>query len=111
MHVRPSVVSRLFRSRPSATRPFVTGLLLFSGAALAGCVDDSATPIDPARPPVTADLTDVTHTMEPTSQMEEAAEQQCLDDPGLAEGYVKAVDPSSQETLAEITVDCSEVRG
>ncbi|MEM7324557.1 MAG: hypothetical protein AAF531_15820, partial [Actinomycetota bacterium] len=77
---------------------------------LAGCVDDSATPIDPQEPGVTFDFTDVTHTMEPTPDMRAAAEQQCRDDAALDEGYVKAVDPSSGAVMAEITINCDEVR-
>jgi hypothetical protein len=77
---------------------------------LAGCVDDSATPVDPQQPGVTADFTDVTHTMEPTDDMKSAAEQQCLDDASLAEGYVKAVDPQSGAILAEFSISCDEVR-
>jgi len=79
-------------------------------AALAGCVDDSATPIDPQQPGLDLDMTDVTHTMEPTAEMKAAAEQQCLDDANLAEGYVKAVDPDSGTIFAEYAVDCAEVR-
>ena len=79
-------------------------------AALAGCVDDSATPIDPQQPGLDLDMTDVTHTMEPTVEMREAAEQQCLDDDDLAEGYVRAVDSDSGAILAEYSIDCTEVR-
>lgn len=78
--------------------------------SLAGCVDDSATPVDPQQPGVTADFTDVTHTMEPTEDMKAAAEQQCLDDDSLAEGYVKAVDPQSGAIMAEFSISCDEVR-
>ena len=55
-------------------------------------------------------MTDVTHTMEPTVEMREAAEQQCLDDDDLAEGYVRAVDSDSGAILAEYSIDCTEVR-
>ncbi len=76
------------------------------------CSGEEAIPIDPANPPTTAvDLTDVTHQIEPTEQMRDAAEQQCLDDATLAEGYVRAVEPDTEEILAEVTVDCVEVRG
>ncbi len=56
-------------------------------------------------------LPDVTHVLEPTDQMRDAAEQQCVDDPTLVEGYVRAVSPDTEEVLAEISVDCTEVRG
>ncbi|MEM7273269.1 MAG: hypothetical protein AAF547_09340 [Actinomycetota bacterium] len=84
-------------------------LALGAALLLAACVDDSATPIEPGRAPI--DLTDVTHTMEPTPEMQDAAEQQCLDDPELAEGYVRAVDPDTDAILAELTLPCSDVRG
>ncbi len=83
---------------------------LVSVLLLAGCIDDSATPIDPQQPGVTVDFTDVTHTMEPTDDMRNAAEKQCLDDAELDEGYVKAVDPTSGNVLAEFSISCSEVR-
>ncbi len=38
------------------------------------------------------------------------AEQQCLDDPKLDQGYVQIVDPSTNEKVGEVTVDCEEVR-
>ncbi len=80
-------------------------------AALAcGCSGEEAIPIDPANPPVSVDLTDVTHGLEPTEQMRDAAEQQCLDDPDLIEGYVRAVDPDTGAMLAELSVGCDEVR-
>lgn len=91
------------------------GLVLAVPAALtvlaAGCIADDATPIDPENPPVVADLSDVTHPLQPTDEMREAAEAQCLDDPSLTEGYVRAVDPQTETILAEITVDCAEVGG
>ncbi len=38
------------------------------------------------------------------------AEQQCLDDPELIEGYVRIVVPDTEEIVGEITVDCEQVR-
>ncbi len=38
------------------------------------------------------------------------AEQQCLDDPELVEGYVRIVVPDTEEIVGEITVDCEQVR-
>lgn len=38
------------------------------------------------------------------------AEQQCLDDPELEQGYVQIVDPSTNEKVSEVTVECDEVR-
>lgn len=83
-----------------------------AGLALAACTGEEAVPIDPANPPVTVpDMTEVSHVIEPTDQMREAAEQQCLDDPDLVDGYVRAVDPDSGAVLAEVTVACDEVDG
>lgn len=84
--------------------------LAASALLLSACVDDSATPIDPSQPGVVDPFTDVTHTMEPTFEMQEAAKQQCLDDADLDEGYVRAVDPDSGNVLAEFAISCDEVR-
>lgn len=79
-------------------------ILLFG---LAACSGESEGPADPAG---AGRLPDVTHFLEPTDQMREAAEQQCLDDEELDEGYVKAVSPDTDEILAELSVDCLEFR-
>ena len=105
----------------SPTRPIgpVTGVrvrlvpasvALLCGLAI-GCSGEEAVPIDPANPPTTIDLTDVTHRLEPTEQMQDLAEQQCLDDPDLDEGFVQAVDPDTDQIMSQVTVDCAEVRG
>ncbi len=91
-------------------------VLAIVGAAsmlvLGACTGEEAIPIDPANPPTTApDLTDVTHVIEPTDQMRAEAERQCEDDPDLAQGYVRAVDPETDEILTEFTVDCAKLRG
>ncbi|MEM9562983.1 MAG: hypothetical protein AAGA93_10215 [Actinomycetota bacterium] len=79
---------------------------------LAACTGEEAIPIDPANPPTTVpDLTGVTHAIEPTEQMRAEAERQCADDPDLVDGYVRAVDPDTDQVLSELTVDCAEVRG
>jgi hypothetical protein len=83
-------------------------------AVALGCTEEDAVPIDPANPPTTAgdlDLTDVTHSLEPTPQMEQLARQQCLDDQDAEQGYIEAVDPETGDTISAITVDCDEVRG
>ena len=97
----------------SIARPTLAALTLAVGVVLAtACSGEEAIPIDPANPPVTVpDLTDVTHQLEPTDEMRAVAEQQCRDDPDLVEGYVRAVDPSTGDVLAEISVDCADVRG
>lgn len=73
---------------------------------LSACGSDGADPAqgDPD------DMTGVTHMLEPTDQMRQAAEQQCLDSPDKEVGYVKAVSPDTGEMLAELEVDCAQVR-
>jgi hypothetical protein len=93
--------------------------------ALVGCADEEATPIDPANPPefnldggaadleaeLETELDGVTHFFEPSEQMKNAAAQQCLDDPDLVEGYIKAVDPTDPDiVVSEYSVDCTTVR-
>lgn len=99
------------RPRPPIGRA-IAGLLAVAAVVIAGgCSGEEAVPIDPANPPTTGvDLTDVTHSIDPTEDMRDAAEQQCLDQPELAEGYIRAVDPEDGRVLAEVTVDCDEVR-
>jgi hypothetical protein len=85
----------------------VAMLLVVVGTA---CTGEEAVPIDPANPPTTLpDLTGITHLIEPTDQMRDAAEAQCFTD-DRAEGYIEAVDASTGQVLSSITVDCAEVR-
>ena len=101
-------------SAPSPARPVGPAAALAVAVALLGaaCTGEEAIPIDPANPPVPApDLTDVTHRLEPTEQMRQAAEQQCRDDPDLVEGYVRAVDPATGDVLSELSIDCADVTG
>lgn len=57
------------------------------------------------------DLDGVHSLEEPTAEMRELAEQQCLDDPELEVGEITALDPEDLDTvLASVTVDCAEVR-
>jgi len=91
------------------------GLLIVVGAVavLAGCSGETAVPIDLDNPPVLDDRPsdpDVTHPLSPTPQMERLARQQCLDDPTLDEGYIRAVDPAGGAIMSEFSVDCDEVR-
>lgn len=82
-----------------------------SAVGLVGCSGDEAVPIDPANPPVLdAEPPAVTHSITATPEMEELARQQCFDDPSLEEGYVEAVDPDTDQVLAEVAVDCDAVR-
>lgn len=99
-------------SRETSPRPPIRALVVVAIALLllaTGCSGEAATPIDPANPPTTANLTDVSHSLPPTDQMRTAARQQCLDDPNLDAGYVQAVVPETGEVLSEITIECDEV--
>jgi len=83
----------------------VGGLGLFTAA----CTGEDATPITPT----SSDPSGVTtpHQLEPTDEMRELAEQQCLDDPELEVGEIRAVDPANDEqVLATVTVSCDTVR-
>ena len=78
-----------------------------------GCTGEDATPIVPGQPVETLDPSGVTtpHQLEPSEQMQELAEQQCLDDPTLSVGEIRAVDPANpDQVLATVTVDCDTVR-
>lgn len=97
------------RPRPSTpvrrvTAAAVAMVILVLGA----CTGEEAVPIDQittTTPPSGA------HLLEPSDQMRELAEQQCVDDPDLAVGEISAVDPlNPDEILAVVTVDCDEVR-
>ncbi len=101
--------NRIPRNRMSHSRAATVAANLVVAAAifsLAACGSDGTDPAqgDPG------DLTNVTHMLEPTDQMRQAAEQQCLDNPDQEVGYVKAVAPESGEMLAELEIDCGEVR-
>ncbi|MEM7339237.1 MAG: hypothetical protein AAF467_11345 [Actinomycetota bacterium] len=76
---------------------------------LASCTSDGAVPIDEFQTTTTSDFV---HLVDPTDQMRELAEQQCLDDPSLAEGTIEAVDPEDTDVvISSVTVDCTTVRG
>lgn len=101
-----TTASRFSRSNilwPGARRIAVAliGVALLSAACSSG---DEPNADNPA-----GDMTDITHQLEPTDQMRQAATQQCLDDPDLAVGYIRAVDPATGAQLAEIEIDCSTV--
>lgn len=98
MKTRPAV-------RPNMALLFAPTLALAVAVGISACsgADEAETPAD-------AEFPDVTHVLEPTDEMQTVAEQQCLDDPSLDEGYVRAVAPDSGDVLAEVTVACDEVR-
>ena len=72
--------------------------------AVAGCSSDADKTEQPA-------VTGTPHLLEPTAQMIQLAEQQCVDDPTKAKGEINAVDPKDPDrVLASVVVDCAEVR-
>lgn len=93
---------------PTRQRSFVPTLFAVLALGLLSACSGSSEP--PVEEPSLEFLPDVTHVLEPTDQMRQAAEQQCLDDPDLAEGYVRAVSPDTEEILAEVSIDCTDVR-
>lgn len=89
-------------------RWLVSPVLAVLAVGAVACTGEDATPIVPGS--TTAPTTP--HLLEPTEQMQELAEQQCRDDPGLDRGEVNAVDPANEEQiLATVTVDCDDVDG
>ena len=75
---------------------------------VSACTGEDATPIVPG---ATTTGPTTPHQLEPTDQMRELAEQQCLDDPALEQGVVNAIDPANEEqVLASVVVECSDVR-
>lgn len=79
---------------------------------LAGCSEQETVPLDIegtiplVEPPAHSD----TGNEEARAQGQLLAEQQCLDDPTLEEGIVQIAKPDTNVVVAEIVVDCSEVR-
>ena len=95
------------RSRSRLGLALVVVLVAVLGLA---CSDDGSEQPTGSDEPQPDTVTDVTHTIDPTDQMREAAAQQCLDDVDLATGYVRAVDPTTGNVLSDVEVDCGEVR-
>lgn len=82
--------------------------LVVLGSVLVGCTSDGSVPIEEFQTTTTGDFV---HLIEPSEQMRELAEQQCLDDPTLDEGVIEAVDPERPDVVvSSIAVDCATVR-
>jgi hypothetical protein len=95
---------RLCRGRRHTAAALV---LVTAWLFLVGCTGEDATPIVPGD----ADGVGTPHLLEPTAEMRELAEQQCLDDPTLDVGEINAVDPADDDViLATVEVDCDTVR-
>lgn len=88
---------------------------------LGGCSGEKATPVDLNVTTTVADDEDTGSESvlegdvdDPNAEQNRVtlgyAEQQCLDDPELDQGYVQIVDPSTDEKVGEVTADCEEVR-
>lgn len=97
--------------------PMVAVLMVFIAAS---CSGETAVPIDlnstttvVTEPPPSLDGQDQ-DPLDPNAEQNRItlayAEQQCLDDPELDQGYVQIIDPSTQEKVGEVTADCAEVR-
>lgn len=85
-----------------------SGLLVVVAFALVSvsCSDEGADPAEEPTPPTSG-----AHVIEADAEMQQLAEQQCLDDPELEQGEVRAVDPDDPEQiLAQVVVDCADVR-
>lgn len=79
--------------------------------AVAGsaCTDEATEPITPGGSPTTASTLPA-HAVTPTPEVEEYARQQCLDDPSLGEGVVRIIEPETDTVVAEVVIDCDDVR-
>ncbi len=62
-------------------------------------IPPTSTPVDPEDPNEAQ-----------RQELQDLAEKQCLDDPELAEGTVRIVDPVTNEVVSELIVQCAEVR-
>ena len=83
-------------------------LVVTVALVVAACGGEDAIPI--GQLPATTTGAGSGH-LEPSEQMRELAEQQCLDDPDLEQGEVNAVDSANpDEVLASVVVDCDDVR-
>ena len=97
------------RRWPKSAAVSTTVTIVFVMALTAtACTGEDATPIVPG---ATTTGPTTPHQLEPTEQMRELAEKQCLDDPTLEQGVVNAVDPADEEQiLSSVVVECSDIR-
>lgn len=113
--------SRFFRRSPRVLRlaPVVAVAAMVSVACTEG---EEPVPVDLDATTTTTQASSATTATEGTlpeddpnaearQMVIDAAEQQCLDDPELAEGVVRIVDPETDQVLNEYVADCDEVRG
>lgn len=96
------------RRFPSARRGLALGVIAFSAAS---CTGEEPVPIDlNATVPPTSAPDENDPNAAQRQEIQQLAEQQCLDDPELEEGTVRIVDPVTNEVVSELIVQCSEVR-
>lgn len=103
----PRCAAGSFRPRSRWATPILVVCGLVASVMLAGCAPEEAVEIDPANPPI--DLTGITHSFPPSDEMKAAAAQQCLDDPTLETGFIRAVDPNTGDEVSSYSVPCADI--
>lgn len=100
----------------------VLGGLVLGGLVLAACSAEDADPVDLDRiettqdpvtsgnPVTSGDREAADDNAESRRLAQQHAEQQCIDDPAATEGVIRIVDPETDEVVAEVIVDCVDVR-
>jgi hypothetical protein len=85
-------------------------VLVVATLVLVGCTGEEPEEIDlnATIPPTTLDDNDPNAAQR--EEMRRLAEQQCIDDPSKQVGIVRIIDPETNEQVAELIVECSEVR-
>lgn len=92
-----------------ARRSLALGVIAFG---FTSCTGEEPVPIDlnSTVPPTTAAADENDPNAAQRQEIQQLAEQQCLDDPDLEEGTVRIVDPATDEIVSELIIPCSEVR-
>jgi hypothetical protein len=97
---------------PTRNRLFNCLFVLLVGLGAAACTEQDTVPLDLdgtvplVEPPAHSD----SGNEEAQAEGQRLARQQCLEDPSLEEGVVQIVQPETDFVVAEIVVNCSEVR-
>ena len=103
-----TVMGRRLRQEPESLAALVAVLISV------GCTTEQPTPLDFDGAPVTTASSAVPTTEDPNAASramgQQLAEQQCLDDPTKTEGVVEVAQPETGIVVAEIVVDCADVR-
>ncbi len=79
---------------------------------IAACTGEEPVPIDldATIPPTSAPANEDDPNAAQRVEIQQLAEQQCLDDPELEVGTVRIVDPVTNEVVSELVIQCDEVR-